>query len=104
MLTRARLCAKVGLDKGGLPVPQYDIYVRCVECGAVHPMRIRIHLDNGPLEKQSIAETYPGATRPPQLQAIDGHKTLCLKTGRMFIQENLDHIFLVPSYSSERIT
>jgi hypothetical protein len=70
----------------------------------VHPMRIRIHLDNGPLEKQSIAETYPGATRPPQLQAIDGHKTLCLKTGRMFIQENLDHIFLVPSYSSERIT
>jgi hypothetical protein len=67
-------------------------------------MRIRVHLDNGPLEKQSIAATFPGTTRPPQLQAIDGHKTLCLKTGRMFVQKNHDHIFLVPSYSSERIT
>ena len=67
-------------------------------------MRIRIHLESGPLEKQSIAETYPGKSRPPQLQAIDGHKTLCLKTGRMFVQEHHDQIFLVPSYSSERIT
>ena len=85
-------------------MPQYDLYVRCVECAAVHPMRIRIYLESGPLEKQSIAETYPGKNRPPQLQAIDGHKTLCLKTGRMFIQEHNDQIFLVPSYSTERIT
>jgi len=33
-------------------------------------MRIRIHLDNGPLEKQSIAETYPGATRPPHFRLL----------------------------------
>lgn len=104
MLTDPRLYATVRLEQGGLIVPQYDIYVRCKECAAVHPMRIRVHLDDGPVEKQSITETYRGKTRPPQLQAIDGHKTLCLKTGRMFVQENLDHIFLVPSYSSERIT
>jgi hypothetical protein len=85
-------------------LPQYDIYVRCVECSAVHPMRIRIHLDEGPVERQSIRDAFPGRIRPPQLQAIEGHKTLCLKTGRMFIQENHDQIFLVPSYSSERIT
>ena len=104
MLTGPHLCATVGLEKGGSPVPQYDIYVRCVECDAVHPMRIRIHLDNGPMEKQSIGETFRGKTRPPQLQAIEGHKTLCLKTGRMFIQQDHNQIFLVPSYSSERIT
>jgi hypothetical protein len=83
-------------------VPQYDIYALCTECGAVHPMRIRIHLDEGPMEKQSISEIYRGKTRPPQLQAVDGHKVLCLKTGRMFVQESHDQVFLVPSYSSQR--
>jgi uncharacterized Zn finger protein len=85
-------------------VPQYDIYVRCTECGAVHPMRIRIHLEDGPIEKQSIGDAFQRTTRPPQLLAVEGHKTLCLKTGRMFVQENDDQIFLVPSYSAERIS
>jgi len=78
-------------------VPRYEIHVLCTECGAVHPMRIRIHLENGPAYRQSIADTFHGEPVPPQVSAIQGHKTLCLKTGKMFVQEDNNRIFLVPS-------
>jgi hypothetical protein len=77
-------------------VPQFEIYVLCNECGAMHPMGVRIHLDVGPDTKQSIGDTYQGKSRPPQIQALDGHKTLCLKTGNLFVQEDDDRVFLIP--------
>jgi hypothetical protein len=78
-------------------VPQYEIYVLCTECGVEHPMRVRIYLQDGPATKQSIAEIFQGTSVPPQVSAIQGHKTLCLKTGRTFIQQSDDRIFLVPA-------
>ena len=79
-------------------MPQYEIHVLCTECGATHPMRIRIHLENGPVYKQSLADTFQGQPMPPQVSAIEGHKTLCLKTGKMFVQQDNSRIFLVPSF------
>jgi hypothetical protein len=60
-------------------------------------MRIRIDLDDGPLDKRSISDAYSGKTQPPQLQAVEGHNVLCLKTGKTFIQSNLDNVYLVPT-------
>ncbi len=79
-------------------MPQYEIHVLCTECGAVHPMRIRIHLENGPVYKQSLADSFQEEAMPPQVSAIGGHKTLCLKTGKMFVQNDNSRIFLVPSF------
>ena len=59
-------------------------------------MRVRIYLQDGPAGKQSIAETFQGTPVPPQVSAIQGHKTLCLKTGKTFIPESDEQIFLVP--------
>ncbi|HXG50921.1 MAG TPA: hypothetical protein VNN77_05860 [candidate division Zixibacteria bacterium] len=78
-------------------MPQYEIYVACKECGGEHPMRIRIHLDDGPPQKQSVEIAYQGKSRPPQLAAVERHKALCLRTGRTFIPASNDQIFLVPS-------
>ena len=75
-------------------MPQYDIYVLCSECGSVHPMGIGIFLDAAPFDDQSIEQIYEKNFLPPQLQAIEGHQTLCLKTGKRFIQNDLKKIFL----------
>jgi hypothetical protein len=75
-------------------MPQYDIYVLCSECGSVHPMGIGIFLDAAPFDDQSIEQIYEKNFLPPQLQAIEGHQTLCLKTGKRFIQNDLNKIFL----------
>ena len=60
-------------------------------------MRVRINLEDGPPSKRSVSDAYPGKTHPPQLQAVEGHNVLCLKTGRTIIQSNLDDVFLVPA-------
>ena len=77
-------------------MPQYEIYVVCKECGAEHPMRIRVFLNDGPAEKRSVAEAYGENVRPPQIHAVDGHKALCLRTGKTFVQDDSNRIFLVP--------
>lgn len=60
-------------------------------------MGIRINLEDGPSNKQSVSDAYYGKTRPPQLQAVEGHNVLCLKKGKTFIQSNLEDVLLVPA-------
>lgn len=75
-------------------MPQYDVYVLCNECGSVHPMGICIFLDAAQFDDHSIEQIYERNFLPPQLQAIEGHKALCLKSGKRFIQNDLKKIFL----------
>jgi hypothetical protein len=96
------------MEAGGQAVPiesrkvreemsHYEIYVTCTQCRGEHPMGIRINLEDGPPNKRSVSDAYPGKTHPPQLQAVEGHNVLCLKTGRTFTQSNPDAVFLVPA-------
>jgi hypothetical protein len=77
-------------------MPQYDVYALCDECGNEHPMGIGIHLDEGPDDRRSIGDIYEGKSRPPQILAIEGHKCLCVRTGKQFIQKDDKQLFLVP--------
>lgn len=77
-------------------MPAYEIFIRCNECKREHPILMKIHLDQGPDRKQSIAEYYRGRSMPPQVTSIQGHKALCLRTGKTFKLENDDQILLVP--------
>jgi len=78
-------------------MPAYEVYVQCNDCGSEHPLLMKIYLDHGPDRKQSIAESFRTGPIPPQVQAIKGHKALCLKTGRKFKLENDEQVLLVPS-------
>ena len=77
-------------------MPAYDIAVRCKDCGLDHPVLLRLHIDDGPDRKQSIADLFHGRSVPPQIKAIRSHQALCPKTGRKFPLENERDIFLVP--------
>jgi hypothetical protein len=88
----------VGLDRGWL-MPPYEIYFRCNDCRREHPIHIRIHLDNGPSRKETLAEFLGGRLAPPQVTALRGHKALCLRTGKTVKLESDDQIILLPSSS-----
>ena len=77
-------------------MPTYDLSVRCKDCGRDHPVLLRLHIQDGPDRKQSIAESFHGSSVPPQVAAIRWHNALCPKTGRQFPLENDSEIFLVP--------
>ncbi len=80
----------------------YEIFVKCTECGGEHPMRVRIYLEDGPIHRQSVNDAYLGKLQPPQLQAIERHKVLCLKTGKTFTQSSPANVFLVPTNEASR--
>jgi hypothetical protein len=77
-------------------MPAYDISVLCKLCGRDHPVLLRLHIDEGPDHKQSIAEFFRGRSLPPQVKAIRRHEALCPITGRKLSLENDNEIFLVP--------
>jgi len=77
-------------------MPTYDITARCQDCGRDHPVLLRLHIDEGPDHKQSIAESFRGRIVPPQVAAIRSHTALCPKTGKKFPLENDSAVFLVP--------
>jgi len=83
-------------------MPAYEILVHCKDCGGEHPILMRIHLDDGPDGKRSIAEWFRERAVPPQVAAIRGHKVLCLKSGRHFQLESDADILLAPSSSFRR--
>ena len=77
-------------------MPAYDISLRCKHCGRNHFAFLKLHLNEGPSRKQSIAEYFHGPSVPPQLEAIREHVALCPKTGRKFSLIDNRDIFLVP--------
>ena len=54
-------------------MPAYDISVHCKPCGRDHPILLRLHIDEGPAHKQSIAESFRGRSLPPQVKSIRWH-------------------------------
>jgi len=78
-------------------MPSYEIHIHCVGCDGEHPLLTTVHLDCGPDHKQSIAESFPEGSVPPQLLAIRGRSALSLKTGKKIKVENDDQFFLVPT-------
>jgi hypothetical protein len=78
-------------------MPAYEIYFDCAECGREHPIHLKIHLDYGPKQKQSLAHFFSDREMPPQATIIRGRKVFCLKTGTTLKLDNDDRIFLLPS-------
>ena len=83
-------------------MPAYEIYFRCADCKREHPIHLRIHLDDGPQRKETLAAFFYRGSMPPQVAAIRGRKAFCLKTGRSLKLDNDDHIFLVPFTDDSR--
>lgn len=75
---------------------KYAIYVFCNECAEPHPMGISIDLKNGPPKKESIGNLYAGEPLPPNIANLMKNKTTCPKTGKSFVQEDNNQVFLVP--------
>ena len=77
-------------------MPTYEVYIHCVFCAGEHRLLMRVHLDDGPDRKQTVAEFFSEGSVPPQILAIRGHDALCLKTGKKFKLENDNQLLLVP--------
>lgn len=74
----------------------YDVYVFCTECLDIHRMSTGMTLEDGPVEKQSVASAYAGKQPPPDIATLLKNQFQCPETGKTFVQEDINQIFLVP--------
>lgn len=74
----------------------YDIYVFCQNCLVEHPMGIKVDLAKGPSSKQSIGSYYPQESIPPRISKLIDQPVLCPKTGKTFVQNDINQIFITP--------
>jgi hypothetical protein len=77
-------------------MPKYNIFAFCHHCADVHPTIISVILNDGPIEKASIGDTYAGRALPGSLAMLSDNEVRCPKTGQMFTQQDNHQIFLVP--------
>ena len=76
---------------------RYEVFVFCDDCSAVHSMGISVELNDGPVDRASIGDTYNGKEVPPELLTLHNNSVTCPQTGRLFYQEDNYQVFLVPS-------
>jgi hypothetical protein len=76
---------------------RYEVFVFCNECSDVHPMAIRLTLDDGPAADQSIGDTYAGKEMPPNVATLERLQFQCPNTSSWFEQKDNKQIFLVPA-------
>jgi hypothetical protein len=74
----------------------YVICAVCNACGNLHTMETTISLPAGPVNKQSIADTYPNKDPPAHIAALKGMRVHCPKIGRHYAQNDENKIFLIP--------
>jgi hypothetical protein len=64
-------------------------------------MRLKIHLDDGPVNKQSISSFCQGKSVPEKLVKLARFVVKCPRTGKSFVKKDNTQIFLVPSEDRE---
>jgi hypothetical protein len=73
----------------------YRILVFCIGCGRTHPVRSTLLLDDGPIEKTTIADAYKHKPLPMELVKLLKQDILCpeLATSVMLDTEK---VYLLP--------
>jgi hypothetical protein len=75
---------------------QYRVYACCNRCDRLHRMDTILTLDDGPINRQSIAKAYKGKRVPPQVARLTQAYVSCRESGNVFVQQDRKQIVLVP--------
>ena len=86
----------VTIVKNEVLMADYDVYVLCNECNDVHSVELRIELQYGPVNKQSVSDVYSGREPPAVIRMLKNSCYPCSKTGKTFFQKDQNQVFLVP--------
>jgi hypothetical protein len=57
---------------------------------------MRLELQYGPVDKQSVSDVYSGGEPPAIIEMLKNSYYQCSKTGKAFFQKDQNQVFLVP--------
>ena len=73
----------------------YTVHIFCDQCFGTHPMGIKIGLDDGPVDRGSIGDTYAGKPLPQEVANLINNYTTCPRTGKLIQQRKNHQVFIV---------
>jgi len=74
---------------------KYAVQVSCPECSGQHDTGIKLSLQDGPADEQSIGDYYNGKELPRDVAALSNNTYTCPRTRRTFVQDSNSDVFLV---------
>ena len=77
-------------------MPQYRVLVYCTNCVRTHPVRATFLLDDGPIEKATVADAYKDKPLPLKLVKLLKSDILCPELAKSVTLADTDKVYLVP--------
>jgi hypothetical protein len=74
---------------------QYRILVFCTDCGRTHPVKSTLLLDDGPIEKTTIAAVYKDKPLPMELVKLLKQDILCPELAKSVVLDT-EKVYLLP--------
>src|SRR5918999_73738 len=75
---------------------RYNVLYFCTVCRCIHPTEIYIPLEDGFLKMKTITEAYGGKVLPFHVAMLVGSSVRCQETGKSFVLEDIDQVYLAP--------
>ncbi len=75
---------------------KYSVRFKCDECGQVHTMGHDVFLENGPASKSTIGDIFSAGVIDPEVAKIIRNKSMCITSGNLTSQQDIQQIFLIP--------
>ena len=75
---------------------QYRVLVYCTNCVRTHPVRATFLLDDGPIEKATVADAYKDQPLPSKLVKLLKGDILCPELAKSVSLNDPNNVYLVP--------
>jgi hypothetical protein len=75
---------------------RYNVLYFCTQCRRIHPMGISVPLEGGFLKMKTLGDAYSGKSLPFEVAMLVGSSVTCRETGKSFVLEDIDQVYLAP--------
>ena len=85
---------------GGNILARYNVLYFCTACRRNHPMGVSLPLELGFLNTKTVSEAYSGKPLPSYVAMLVGSSVTCRETGKSFVLEDINKLYLTPVLES----
>jgi hypothetical protein len=82
--------------RGNNTMARYNVLYFCIACRRIHPMGVSLPLEDNFLTMKTITDAYCGKPLPFHVAMLVGSSVTCRETGRSFVLEDTDKVYLAP--------
>lgn len=80
---------------------EYDVYVRCDQCGQPHSVSLKLTVDDESLNGKPLADQFVGMPVPSSVAFMQSNRYRCPHTKKLFPASDIDDALLFSTVSPD---